>query len=353
MADVVPLDHLDVLNYAAKYLARDIGPPRHNYGQYLDPADPRAAICEAWRFPIVSSCASPASAGGANRVTFVFVDASPAPTHVQVIGSFGLMYAPVDLERVVFLGDDTIYRAVSLIVPAGQLHRYLFLVDGRPTLDPINPQRVVLDNGVTWSQLFTERCTQPVSFDPKDLALLNRLTDHILPFRTPDAQRFLQYFYNSLDQNAKETQYANAYRLDQPVGVVNFIDKLLASHESHHAIDYSLCLELIGAVLRARHPGMEPETVPRETYDDLFTAMGLGKVDGWDYGRYQDPAYFLKLLRRHTYTGAFCHPRQGGNVGAAGWAYLKESYRGPNGESCFEWEKAIEPPFGTNDTYLG
>ena len=263
------------------------------------------------------------------------------------------MYAPIDLERVCFSGEATTYRAVSIIVPTGESHRYVFLIDGRATPDPINPQRVVLDNGTTWSRLITERCTQPVTLGPKDLALLNRLTDHILPFRTPDAQRFLHNFYNALDERSKETQYANAYRLDQPVGVVNFIDKLIASTESHHAIDYSICLDLIAAVLRARHPGMEPEDVQKETYDDLFTAMGAGKVDGWDYSRYQDPAYFLKVLRRHTYSGAFCHPRQGGNVGAVGWAYLKESYRGPDGESCFEWEKAIEPPFGDNASYHG
>ena len=60
------------------------------------------------------------------------------------------------------------------------------------------------------------------------------------------------------------------------------------------------------------------------------------------------PDYFLKLLRRHSYSGAFSHPRHRGNVGAAGWAYLLEAYRDPANGSCFNWKAAIEQPFGSN-----
>jgi Gluconate 2-dehydrogenase subunit 3 len=352
MVDAVPLDHQYVLNYAGKYLSRDAGPARHNYGQL---GDPGGTACEAWRFPIIDTFRDPTQPNGLtlDRVTFVFADPGPAPVEVSVIGTFARLYDPIPLQRVTFLGDATKYRAVSVTVPKGQLHRYLFLADRVPIQDPINPQRVVLENGKTWSRFFTALCTQPTVFNRQELVLLDRLTDHILPFRTPDGQRFLQYFYDAADRQAKETQYASAYRLDQPVGVVNFIDKLLAAAENHHLVDYQICLRQIDAILRRRHPGLEPASMPKEDYVDLYGQMAAGQVDGWDYGQYQDPSYFLKLLRRHTYTGAFSHPRYGGNVGAAGWAYLEESYRGPAGESCFDWRKALEAPFGLNADYHG
>src|SRR5262245_40018600 len=47
---------------------------------------------------------------------------------------------------------------------------------------PINPQRVVLDNGVEWSQ-----CSLPVSFEAWELAILARLTNEVLPATMPNA----------------------------------------------------------------------------------------------------------------------------------------------------------------------
>jgi hypothetical protein len=355
MVTVLPADDQHVLNYVGKYLSRAPGAARHNYGQFDDPRDPRGFPCEGWRFPLIDTfreSANPADTP-ANRVTFVFADPEPAPAAVSVVGSFGNLYEPIPLARVSFLGEPTHYRAVAVMVPKGQQHRYIFLIDQQPAPDPINPRRVVLENGRTWSCFFTELCTQPAVFSRQELFLLSRLTDHILPFRTPDGQRFLQYFYNSLDRQAKETQYSNAWRIDQPVGVVNFIDKLVSGAENHHLADYRICLKQIDAILRRRHPGVEPADMPKEDYGDLYDQMGAGKVDGWDHTLYQDPSYFLKLLRRHTYTGAFSHPRHGGNVGAAGWAYLAESYRGPGGELCFDWRNALEPPFGLNTAYNG
>jgi len=353
----VPLDHQYVLNFATRTLARVDGRPRHDYGQYDDPTDLRARLCEAWRFPIVDTHRDPAlDDGGAqlNRVTFVHADSgNTACAAVAVIGTFATLHEPVPLERVQFLGEDTAYRAATVVVPKGQVHRYKLLVGDAAVLDPINPQRVRTPDGETWSRFFTDLCTQPLVLDRRELILLERLTDHILPFRTADGQRFLQTFYAQADLQTKDTQYATAFRLDQPVGVVNFIDKLLAREEAHHLVDYRICLRQIDAILRRRHPGTEPALMPKESFADLYDQMGAGGVDGWQYDVYGEPAYFLKLLRRHTYTGAFSHPGHGGNVGAAGWAYLEETYRDAAGASCFAWRKALARPLGLDPGYYG
>ena len=57
----------------------------------------------------------------------------------------------------------------------------------------------------------------------------------------------------------------------------------------------------------------------REVYFDLYNEMATNQVAGWNYDAYGSPQFFLYLLRRHVVTGAFCHPKYGGNVGAAGW----------------------------------
>ena len=47
---IVVRENQDILNHCTKYLARDGGGPRHNFGQY-DPNDLPAHVCEAWRLP--------------------------------------------------------------------------------------------------------------------------------------------------------------------------------------------------------------------------------------------------------------------------------------------------------------
>ena len=44
------------------------------------------------------------------------------------------------------------------------------------------------------------------------------------------------------------------YDMDVTVGAVNYIDNILAREESHHLIDYQICLEQIDRVLRQRNP---------------------------------------------------------------------------------------------------
>jgi hypothetical protein len=346
-----------ILNHCAKHLARDNEDERHNFGQF-DAGDPRGRVAEAYHFPVVDSYfdgQSQERSYGFNEVTFVYFDrAASAPQQVFVVGTFARLYERIPLRAVKFGDEETGYYAVTCVIPKGEAHTYKYIVDGELKLDPTNPQRVRLDNGEEWSRFFTHLSTEPLALERYEICLLDRLVNHILPFRTPEGERFLDYFYNYLDKQSKETQYAHAYRLDQSVGVVNFIDKLLARDEGHHLVDYRICLGEIDRVLRSRNPFVDVGRMPKEMFIQLYNEMAADNVPGWDKGKYSSPRYFLQLLRRHTFTGAFSHPKHGGNVGGVGWAYLAEKFKDPQtGETLFNWRRAIEKPLGTNEDYRG
>jgi hypothetical protein len=338
------LDHTAVLNLTAKYLARRNDAPISEYA-------------EPWRFPLIDSHRAGtdvASEKDVNRVTFVWIAASATDAiPISVVGTFDNLWDTTVLETVMLADQPTRYRAAAVLVPAGQAHAYKFIVAGQPVLDPINPQRTVLDNGVEWSRFFTQRCAVPLSFETWEVAILVRLTNEILPFEGKDAQQFMNLYYFTADKQTRTSGLAHAYRLEQPVGAVNFIDKIVAREERHRLVDYKICLRIIDGLLRRRFPGLAPGQVSKEGYKDLYGEMAGGNVDGWDTGQYGDPRFFLQILRRHTYTGAFSHPKYGGNVDAAGWAYLEEMYRGPKGESCFDWRRSIEQPLGASADYFG
>lgn len=348
---IVVQDDQYILNHCTKYLARA------NFDQ-LDSNNMSASISESWRFPVIDSYSDGThvqESSQYNTVTFIHAQQGDSrPQDVAVIGTFADLYDPIPLRRIKFLDTDTRYYAVSVVVPKGEAHNYLFLIDGQTKPDPINPQRVVLDNGNTWSRFFTDGCTQPMSLERSEMNLLCRFTEHILPFRTAEGENFLKRYYNNQDLQTKQRQYAPVYRLDESVGEINFIDNLLARHERHHLIDYKICLRLIDKLLRARNPYIEPSKMDKEAFIELFNEMATNQeVEGWDYSQYSNPRYFLQLLRRHVYTGAFSHPKYGGNVGATGWAYLEERYQDANGQTLFNWRRAIENPLGANTDYHG
>jgi len=352
---IIANDEQYILNHCTKYLARKNTDSRHNFGQY-ESEDPRARICEAWRFPIIDSYAGIGDEDhyAFNRVTFVYhADAANPPNQVGVIGTFANLYEPIPLLPVRFLDATTDYLAVSVRIPKGRAYRYKFVVDDKVILDPINPQRILEANGQWWSRFFTNLCTQPLSFETWEFSILERLVDHIMPFRTDTGQDFLQFFYNYLDKQQKTNQYAFAYRLDQPIGITNFIDNIVAREERHHLIDYKICLRIIGQIIRRRMPHVEPAKAPREIFIDLYGEMASGKVNDWDVTQYGDPAYFLQILRRHAFTGAFSHPKYGGNVGALGWRYLADRFKDLKGATLFDWSRSIEPPLGVNPDYRG
>ncbi len=350
--DVIDKDDVSVLNVCAKYLARADDAPRHNFGQFAG-TDQRARICEAWRFPIVDSYfdgRDQAASYAFNEVTFVYgLPWVASPREVGVIGTFGSLHTPIPLRRIA----NTPFFTCTLKIAKGEVHTYKFIAEGISTVDPINPQRATLENGREWSRFFTHLCSQPVSFERWELSILDRLTTHILPFRTAEGENFLERFYFGADREAKQTQYAHAYRLDQPVGVVNFIDKLLAREEAHYLLDYKLCLGEIDRVLRSRNPVIEPWKVPREMFVELYDQMWSGSVSGWNYANYGNPRHFLQLLRRHTFTGAFSHPKYGGNAGAAGWACIEERCVTGDGDTAFDWRRITEQPLGEDPIYRG
>ncbi|KYC40427.1 hypothetical protein WA1_26825 [Scytonema hofmannii PCC 7110] len=353
---ILELDDQYVLNHCTKFLAQKNAAPRHNFGQFKDD-DLRVRVGESWRFPIIDTYSDGIDATkyyDRNRVTFVYQQqGETSPDRVTVIGTFANLYEPIPLKNIKFLGEPTSYYAVSVLVPKGEVHTYKFIVDNQAIPDPINPQRVILDNGKEWSRFFTDFCTQPLNFDDWEYVILQRLVDHILPFRTEEGQNFVNRYYNSLDRQQAETQVPYAYKLDESVGATNFIDNILAREENHYLIDYKICLEQIDRVLRQRNPFVDPNEMPREMYVELYKEMSTDNVNGWDKSKYSSPLHFLRLLRRHTYTGAFAHPKYGGNVGAAGWAYLAERLRDENGKTQFDWRRSIEKPLGVNSDYHG
>jgi hypothetical protein len=124
---------------------------------------------------------------------------------------------------------------------------------------------------------------------------------------------------------------------------------------------------LIDRLLRQRNPYEEPGRIATSFYAELYDQLaGTAPIPGWDYSRYGNPRFFLQLLRRHTYTGAFSHPKYGGNAGAAGWAYLAANLRDPQSGSLpvqtadagpspsyFDWAHGLERPLGRNPEYHG
>jgi hypothetical protein len=355
---LVERDDQYILNQCTKYLARDNADARHDFGQY-DAGDARGRIAEAWRFPIVDSHWDGTSATDSyayNAVTFIYApppgqDGAP-PGAVAVVGTFGDLWSPVPLRPLRFLGTETGIFAVTVRIPKGQVHTYKYIVDGRYTADPINPQRAVLDNGEVWSRLFTDACQIPLELDRRERRLLDRLVAHLLPFRLDENRAFVRNVYDKLDRGTRTRQFPLAYRLDEQVGVVNYIDKVISRAERHNAYAYHSCLAIVDDLLRRRSGGADPAGLPPDFYADLYNEMAGDRVDGWDYGRYNSPRYFLLLLRRHAMTGAFVHPRHGGNSGAAGWIYLEDRYQAGN-QTLFDWRRAIEEPLGDNTDYRG
>lgn len=346
-----------VLNHCTKYLARDGAEPRHNYLGEYDQNEVRSSIAENWRFPIIDSYTNKMENENYynyNLVTFIYVLPSFEEDHsISVVGTFGKLYEPLPLKKINFLGQPTRYYACSILVPKGEVHRYKFIVNGEFKLDPINPQMVTEDNGQTWSRFYTHQCTIPIIFQAWELNILDRLAEHILPFRTTEGSKFLNDYYFKLDRTAKENELNQVFRLDEQVGVTNFIDKLIAKEEYHRLQDYKVCLSIIDGILRKRKPGQEPSQMSREVFVELYFQMGQGDVPDWDYSRYSNPGFFLQILRRHTITGAFSHPKYGGNIGAAGWSFLSEIFRNQEGKTLFDWMRTMEQPLGNNPDYIG
>jgi Gluconate 2-dehydrogenase subunit 3 len=352
----LPQDSEYILNHCAKFISREAGSVRHSYVPSHE-EDEHTDICERWRFPLIDTywdAQSPEEGNIYNRVTFIYIKGSEACSNeIYLMGNFAPLYTKFMLKPVYFQQMEMPYFSITLLLPKGRSYLYKFIVSNKDQTDQINPQKVVLDSGQWWSRFFTDYCAEPLSLRRTEVQLLAHLTEYILPLRSQDKDGFLERYYTQLDQLSKRNNYEHTFRLDQSVGIVNFIDKLLTKQESHHLVDYRICLSLIDRILWNQFPALPSEEVPESFWADLCQAMARNQVEGWDYQEYKNPAYFLTLLRRHTFTGAFTHPKYGGNVGAAGWAYLEDRYRNEEGSTLFAWREAMEHPLGNCTVYRG
>jgi hypothetical protein len=341
-------------NLCTKCLARVDLDRRHDKG-VAEIDDLRASVLEPWRFPFIDGYRDPDDPEVSrtfNQVSFVYLHTGPieeAPREVSVAGTFAPLYDPIPLKRL----SDTAFYVITVRVPRAQVHRYRFNVDGRWIVDPINPQTLTTPSGTVWSRFFTDACPERITLEEWQTRLLERMADQILPLRTKEGQNFLDRYVTALDRQARDSLYPAAYRFDRVIGAVNYIDKILAREESHRLRDYQVCLEIIDRILRQRNPVQDIPDMPRGMFATLYDEMATNLVPGWQYERYGDPRFFLSLLRRHVYTGAFCHPKYGGNTGAAGWAYLAERFLGRDGATLFAWRNNCEKPLGLAEDYNG
>ena len=340
-----------VLNHCTKYLARENGDARHSYLSTLD-GQPRASVAECWRFPVVDGHdGSDDDQGKWNDVTFIFVagPGHPAlPQSVQLVTTCHLLYEPLPLRHVA----ESIYWAITLMVRRAERHRYRFVVDGAVELDWVNPQTEILPTGDVWSSFFTWTYSDPISFERWEIVLLDRLTRYILPFECEEGRRLTE-------DSADGGTISQLHRLAAPVGATNYIDKLVAREERHRLHAYKTCLAMLARILSRREPGTDIESMPHRRFAELCSQMARYPealfADGWDRRLYRDPAHFLWLLRRHTWTGAFAHPKYGGNTGCVAWDWLAQTFLTTETppSTAFDWRRAIEPPLGTSEDYRG
>lgn len=355
-AAIVIQNDEQILNYCAKYLAR--GAKLFNDAVAPDSFN-LATVSENWRFPLVlSQTDEKGETGKLNKVIFIW-HTKPGEniSSIAVVGSFAPLYQSFPLTPVIYEDNNTGFYSCTVDVPVSKSYYYKFIINGNDALDRINPQRKKFTNGREWSFFFTDYYNSSEEFEEWEISLLYRLANQVVPFRTEEAQNFINRFYLTLAKRDEKLAMP-IYKLDDSVGEVNYITNVLAKEERHHLQDYKVCLALIDKLLRIRNPFTDSWMVSEEIIIDLYNEMASGNVPGWDYNQYANPTYFLGLIRRHTITGAFSHPKYGGNIGGAGWNYLNQKYPIKNDAaqvtgSYFNWQLALEKPLGTNADYTG
>jgi hypothetical protein len=354
--EVINQNDEQILNYCTKYLAR--GAKFFNDSTTAESFN-LTTVAEDWRFPLVLSAVDDDGVTGTiNKVIFVW-QSKPGETvnSISVVGSFAPLYQSFALKPLRYDGENTGYYTFTIKAPVGKGFFYKFIVNGVDEYDRINPQRKKFANGKEWSFFFTDYYTSSEEFEDWEINLLYRLANQVVPFRTEEAQNFINRFYQALAKR-EEKLAMPIYKLDDTVGEVNYITNVLAREERHHLPDYKICLSLIDQLLRSRDKVHDSWTVSEILITELYNEMASGTVPGWDYSKYSNPTYFLGLIRRHTLTGAFSHPKYGGNVGGAGWSYLHDKYPIKDAAatvvgSYFNWQLALEKNLGTNTDYVG
>jgi hypothetical protein len=199
----VTKDAQEILNYCTKYLVRDT---------FTDPG--AKTFTEGWRFPLVTPVLQDEEASCKfNEVTFVYYNREEeAISSVEVVGSFFPMHKTLQLQPVQYNGEDTPLYYLTIVLPVGKGYQYKFRVNGQDRLDPVNPQRVKLTNGKEWSFFFTDYYNYSVNFEEWELNLLYRMVEQIIPFRTEDAQNYINRYYYGLTKGEKDS--TPIHRLD-------------------------------------------------------------------------------------------------------------------------------------------
>lgn len=312
-------DDIYILNYCSKCIPRSSG-----------------KISDAWRFPIVDTFFDPLDQSHSynyDSVTFVYLSACPDSDLIEIVGDFGNCFEPLRLRRI----QETPYFTTTLRVKRNSVHIYKYRTNGIFELDAINPQRITDANGVEWSRFFTTTCLRRLTLTRREYEVLDALVSYICPFRTIEAQLVL----------------SPSQRMYKSVGATNYIDKVLTKEERHRLSDYRTCLDLIDGILTQRFKTYDISIIPAVWIGQVLDDMAKNSVSGWDYNRYPAPEQFLRLLRRHAFSGAFSHPKYGGNIAAAAWSFLEERYRDWNGKTLFDWRRSIEFPLGKDKDYHG
>jgi gluconate 2-dehydrogenase gamma chain len=100
-------------------------------------------------------------------------------------------------------------------------------------------------------------------------------------------------------------------------GVVNFVDKALATEDKALVPIYAAGLVGVDAVAKQRFAKPFVALAP-EQQDEIFIALESGKADGWPKGPVGSTDFFT-AVRAHTVFGFLCDPVYGGNRDHVGW----------------------------------
>lgn len=288
-----------------------------------------------------------------SRVTFVYsasLTNKKKQNSIYLIGNFDALYKKKKMHQVFFDESPTRFWAITLKLPTNHLYKYRFLVNNSFIIDPLNTLAKDSDNNIKWSLFFTDYYKTAVILEKWELEILQRLTAYILPFKTNEFTTFVNQQQSQFN-NSTKTQIS---QLNYDVGCVNFIDKLIAKDEPQHIITYKICLKEIKRVLVMLNSFQEPKNMDDTFYQRIYQIMNKKDFTIWNKDIYEDPSYFLKVLRRHIITATFSHPKHGGNTNALGWQFLDSVLSdGKHENAGYDWQQAMEKPLGTNQEYIG
>ncbi len=331
LAEELPIDHQYILNLSGKITGRSNTP-----------------------FPIVDTFLDTEKNSFFNQVTFVYYSEQTNNAQDKIaiflIGNFDSLHTKRKLHQIIFNNELTRFYAITLKLPVKKRYHYQFLIDDSHIIDPLNTLTKQLDNNVIWSEFFTESIKSNIILEEWEAQILRRLISYILPFKTNEFKTFVKNHQGQFSELTKSLISQISY----DIGCVNFIDKLISRDELHHIINYKLCLKEIKRILFALNTFQEPKEMDEYFYQRIYQIMSQNDFTIWNKATYENPSYFIMVLRRHIITAAFSHPKHGGNTDALGWQFLDSLLRNNNHDGAgFDWQQALEKPLGINNDYIG